>query len=72
MKKLVIVIMTSTSMIGANKKILQDKKDLDQVSYIYYSILFWFNIKKAKIMTLIDFKNKINTIKLTYAEKLYI
>lgn len=57
-------------LIDFSKKALQKVRDLKQVYYICYAILFEKDLDKIKIMLLIDFKSKKNTRNLTYTAKL--
>lgn len=56
-------------MIGISKEAPEEINNLDQVPYVYYFILFQKIIRKAEIMTLINFGNKINVMNPTYAAK---
>lgn len=69
-KKLIAVTTIFILLININKETLQKMKNLDQVSYVYYLILFRKNIKKAEIMELINFKSKINAKNPAYTAKL--
>lgn len=68
--KLVIVIITSTSVTGTNNKAMQEIRDLNLVICVYSSVLFQKNTWKTEILVLIDFKSKINVIKPIYVVKL--
>lgn len=45
-------------------------RDLDQVHYICFIVLFWKYIEIREIITLIDFESKVNVMNLAYAAKL--
>lgn len=57
-------------MTHSSEEALQQMRDLDQVIFIYYPILFKKDMEKIEIITLIDFENKINIINRTNAAKL--
>lgn len=61
-KKLVAITTTFMLIIETIKEALQEKSDLDLVSYICYFILYKKDTEKAKIMTFINFKGKINAM----------
>lgn len=52
------------------KKIKQEMKNLDLITYNYYFILFKKDRNKIEIMALINSKNKVNKINPIYAMKL--
>lgn len=64
-KKLVLVLTTSASVPGANKK---DEIVLVKVSYIHYLLCFHKD-KKSKVRALINYNKKVNAITSTYASK---
>ena len=69
-KKLVLVLATSASVIGASKEAqVTQEVALDRVSCLYYPVHFWKD-KGATIWALINSVSEVNTMTPAYAKKL--
>lgn len=66
-KKLVAVTTTFILMTDVNKNASQSIRNFDQISSIYYPVLFSKNIAKRDIMTFIDSRSKVIAINFVYA-----
>ena len=75
-KKLVLVLIISTSVTEDNEKIiLVSAKELEQIIYIQYPIAFLGGITQDclildSVLALFDSSNEVNIIHLTFAKKL--
>ena len=63
-KKLVLILATSTSLTGTREEALT------HISYIYYLVQFKKNINQTQIQVLINSESEVNTIHLTFVKKL--
>ena len=63
-KKLVLILATSTSIIDAKKKALK------HIPYIHYPVQFKKNANETQVQALINSKSEVNTIYLTFTNVL--
>lgn len=57
-----MILTIFTFVISANKKVSQKIKNLDQIHFIYYFVLFRKDTRKTKIIIIIELRNEVNKI----------